>query len=108
MDSLLARQSAQRRQSRRRQPFGRIPRRRRAQGGHLESDRDNPLHAALVQRSGETELQEIFETRHPHRRHDFGIEDWEPDRTEKLSEPEKKLDGYMHYHTLYLWRLKGN
>ena len=40
--------------------------------------------------------------------HDFGIEDWEPDRTEKLSEPEKKLDGYMHYHTLYLWRLKGN
>jgi cyclopropane fatty-acyl-phospholipid synthase-like methyltransferase len=37
--------------------------------------------------------------------HDFGIEGWEPDKTEKLSEPEKKNGGFLHYHTLYLWRI---
>ena len=37
--------------------------------------------------------------------HDFGIEGWEPDKTEKLSEPEKKFGGYLHYHTIHLWRI---
>ncbi len=37
--------------------------------------------------------------------HDFGIEGWEPDKTEKLSEPEKKTGGLVHYHTLHLWRI---
>ena len=37
--------------------------------------------------------------------HDFGIEGWEPDRTEKLSEPEKKNGGYLHYHTIHLWHI---
>jgi cyclopropane fatty-acyl-phospholipid synthase-like methyltransferase len=38
--------------------------------------------------------------------HDFGIEDWEPDKTIKLPEPEIKNSGYKHYHVLYLWRIK--
>ena len=38
--------------------------------------------------------------------HDFGIEGWEPDKTEKLSEPEKKSGGFLHYHTIHLWRIK--
>ncbi|MBM2803219.1 MAG: hypothetical protein HW419_1112 [Deltaproteobacteria bacterium] len=38
--------------------------------------------------------------------HDFGIEGWEPDKTDKLPEPEKKLGGYLHYHTIHLWRIK--
>jgi len=38
--------------------------------------------------------------------HDFGIEGWEPDKTEKMPEPEKKLGGYLHYHTIHLWRIK--
>src|SRR5262245_48100565 len=37
--------------------------------------------------------------------HDFGIAGWEPDKTEKLPEPEQKVGGLLHYHTLYLWRL---
>ena len=37
--------------------------------------------------------------------HDFGIEGWEPDKTVKLSDPEKKVGGLIHYHTLYLWRI---
>jgi cyclopropane fatty-acyl-phospholipid synthase-like methyltransferase len=37
--------------------------------------------------------------------HDFGIAGWEPDKTEKLPEPEIKNGGYQHYHTLYLWRI---
>lgn len=37
--------------------------------------------------------------------HDFGIEGWEPDKTEKLSEPEKKTGGLVHYHTIFLWRV---
>lgn len=37
--------------------------------------------------------------------HDFGIEGWEPDKTEKLPEPEQKAGGYLHYHTIYLWRI---
>ena len=39
--------------------------------------------------------------------HDFGIEGWEPDKTVKLPDPEKKVGGLIHYHTLYLWRI-GN
>lgn len=35
--------------------------------------------------------------------HDFGIEGWEPDKTVKLPDPEKKVGGLIHYHTLYLW-----
>ncbi len=38
--------------------------------------------------------------------HDFDIEGWEPDKSEKLREPEKKLGGFLHYHTIYLWRIK--
>jgi cyclopropane fatty-acyl-phospholipid synthase-like methyltransferase len=38
--------------------------------------------------------------------HDFGIEGWQPDKTAKLSNPEKKAGGYVHYHTLYLWRIR--
>ncbi len=37
--------------------------------------------------------------------HDFGIEGWEPDRTEKLPEPELKPGGYKHQHVIYLWRI---
>ena len=37
--------------------------------------------------------------------HDFGIEGWEPDKTVKLPEPEQKTGGYLHYHTIYLWRI---
>jgi cyclopropane fatty-acyl-phospholipid synthase-like methyltransferase len=37
--------------------------------------------------------------------HDFGIAGWEPDKIEKLPEPEIKNGGYKHYHTLYLWRI---
>ena len=37
--------------------------------------------------------------------HDFGIEGWPPDVTVKLPEPEKKTGGYLHYHTIYLWRI---
>ena len=35
--------------------------------------------------------------------HDFGIAGWEPDQTVKLPDPEKKVGGLIHYHTLYLW-----
>jgi cyclopropane fatty-acyl-phospholipid synthase-like methyltransferase len=38
--------------------------------------------------------------------HDFGIEGWPPDKTAKLPNPEKKAGGYVHYHTLYLWRIR--
>src|SRR5919109_1613659 len=37
--------------------------------------------------------------------HDFGIEGWKPDKTEKLPQPEKKVGGYVHYHSVYLWRM---
>jgi cyclopropane fatty-acyl-phospholipid synthase-like methyltransferase len=37
--------------------------------------------------------------------HDFGIEGWQPDKTEKLSTPERKGSDFLHYHTLYLWRI---
>jgi len=37
--------------------------------------------------------------------HDFGIEGWDPDKTVKLLDPEKKTGGLIHYHTLYLWRI---
>src|SRR5262245_6415822 len=39
--------------------------------------------------------------------HDFGIEGWKPDKTLKLPEPETKPGGYQHYHTLYLWNMRG-
>jgi len=38
--------------------------------------------------------------------HDFGIEGWKPEKSEKLSKPEKKGGGYVHYHTLFLWRIR--
>jgi len=38
--------------------------------------------------------------------HDFGIEGWEPDKSVKLTDPEKKVGGLIHYHTLYLWRIR--
>jgi len=37
--------------------------------------------------------------------HDFGIEGWEPDKTVKLPEPEQKTGGYLHYHTIHLWKI---
>jgi cyclopropane fatty-acyl-phospholipid synthase-like methyltransferase len=37
--------------------------------------------------------------------HDFGIEGWPPDRTEKLPGYEIKPGGYKHQHTIYLWRV---
>jgi cyclopropane fatty-acyl-phospholipid synthase-like methyltransferase len=37
--------------------------------------------------------------------HDFGIEGWQPDKTEKFSQPENKTGGYLHYHTIHLWRV---
>ncbi|HEX6437805.1 MAG TPA: class I SAM-dependent methyltransferase [Candidatus Binatia bacterium] len=40
--------------------------------------------------------------------HDFGIEGWKPDKTEKLSEPEKKAGGYVHYHTIFLWNVRAD
>src|SRR3990172_7852768 len=39
--------------------------------------------------------------------HDFGIEGWEPDKTEKLPKPETKAGGFLHFHTLYLWKIAG-
>jgi len=39
--------------------------------------------------------------------HDFAIEGWQPDKSIKLTEPETKTGGLMHYHTLYLWLMKG-
>lgn len=38
--------------------------------------------------------------------HDFGIEGWEPDKTVKLPDPEKKVGGLIHYHTLYLFQIR--
>ena len=40
--------------------------------------------------------------------HDFGIEGWKPDKSEKLSEPENKAGGYVHYHTIFLWNVRAN
>jgi cyclopropane fatty-acyl-phospholipid synthase-like methyltransferase len=39
--------------------------------------------------------------------HDFGIEGWEPDKTEKLPQVEVRPGGYKHQHTLYLWRIES-
>ena len=39
--------------------------------------------------------------------HDFGIEGWEPDKTEKLLDFEIKPEGFKHQHTIYLWRIGG-
>jgi cyclopropane fatty-acyl-phospholipid synthase-like methyltransferase len=39
--------------------------------------------------------------------HDFGIEGWKPDKTLKLPEPEKKFGAYVHYHTIFLWRVEN-
>ncbi|MGE5306687.1 MAG: SAM-dependent methyltransferase [Alphaproteobacteria bacterium] len=38
--------------------------------------------------------------------HDFGIEGWEPDKTEKLPKIEIMAEGRRHQHTIYLWRVK--
>ena len=37
--------------------------------------------------------------------HDFGIEGWEPDKTEKLPEIEIMPGGRRHQHIVYLWRI---
>ena len=37
--------------------------------------------------------------------HDFGIEGWKPDKTEKLPGFELKAGGYKHQHVIYLWRM---
>jgi cyclopropane fatty-acyl-phospholipid synthase-like methyltransferase len=37
--------------------------------------------------------------------HDFGIEGWEPAKTEKLPEIEYRSGGYQHQHILYLWKM---
>jgi cyclopropane fatty-acyl-phospholipid synthase-like methyltransferase len=39
--------------------------------------------------------------------HDFGIEGWTPDKTEKLAEIEHKPGGYKHQHVIYLWITKN-
>ncbi len=39
--------------------------------------------------------------------HDFGIEGWEPGKTEKLPGFELKAEGHKHQHVIYLWRI-GN
>ena len=38
--------------------------------------------------------------------HDFGIEGWEPHKSVKLPDPEKKVGGLIHYHTLHLWKIQ--
>ena len=40
--------------------------------------------------------------------HDFGIEGWLPDKIEKLPDPEKKVGGYLHYHSIFLWNIREN
>jgi len=37
--------------------------------------------------------------------HDFGIEGWEPEKTEKLPGFELKAEGHKHQHVIYLWRM---
>jgi hypothetical protein len=37
--------------------------------------------------------------------HDFAIEGWEPDRTEKQPGFELKAEGHQHQHVIYLWRM---
>lgn len=49
-------------------------------------------------------LRPILERLRPGSRvvsHDFGIEGWPPDRTEKMD------GGLLHRHTIYLWRVEG-
>jgi hypothetical protein len=38
--------------------------------------------------------------------HDYGIEGWPADKTEKLPEIEIRAGGVRHQHTLYLWRIE--
>ena len=38
--------------------------------------------------------------------HDFGIAGWEPDKSERLPEPEIKPGGLRHQHTLFLWKIR--
>jgi cyclopropane fatty-acyl-phospholipid synthase-like methyltransferase len=40
--------------------------------------------------------------------HDFGIEGWEPDKTEKLPKIEIMPGGRRHQHVIYLWRIGKN
>lgn len=37
--------------------------------------------------------------------HDFGIEGWEPDKTEKMPKIEIMAGGRRHQHLIYLWRI---
>jgi cyclopropane fatty-acyl-phospholipid synthase-like methyltransferase len=38
--------------------------------------------------------------------HDFGIEGWPPDRTEKLPQIEHGPGEYKHQHILFMWKIK--
>jgi hypothetical protein len=38
--------------------------------------------------------------------HDFGIDGWRPDKVEKLEKPERRIGGNIHYHTIYLWKIR--
>ena len=39
--------------------------------------------------------------------HDFGIEGWEPDKTEKLPEIEIMAGGRRHQHVIFLWKIEN-
>jgi len=39
--------------------------------------------------------------------HDFGIEGWPPDKTERLPGFELKPGGLKHQHVIYLWKIIG-
>jgi cyclopropane fatty-acyl-phospholipid synthase-like methyltransferase len=39
--------------------------------------------------------------------HDFGIEGWEPDKTEKLPGFELKAKGHKHQHVIFLWKIEN-
>jgi cyclopropane fatty-acyl-phospholipid synthase-like methyltransferase len=38
--------------------------------------------------------------------HDFGIEGWPPDKTEKLPQIEHGPGRYKHQHTIFMWKIK--
>ena len=38
--------------------------------------------------------------------HDFGIERWPPTKIEKFPQIERRPAGYVHQHTIYLWKIQ--
>ncbi len=40
--------------------------------------------------------------------HDYDIEGWSPNEVVKLPEIVRTPGGYVHQHTLYLWKIEGN